>query len=141
MEAEGEGEGLDGEGEGEPGEVEGAGEGGEGEPPEVTRSMLFVSSEIISLMCVGGRGDDRTPTSRLFVKLSYDTERETLQDLFPNATDVFLPRDRETGEKRGWVWSHVWQPSYSPAISSPSSLPPPPPSSLPPPPPSLPPSL
>ena len=48
----------------------------------------------------GGR-DDRTPSSRLFVKLSYDTERETLEEMFPNATDVFLPRDRETGEKRG----------------------------------------
>ena len=37
------------------------------------------------------------------MKLSYDTEQGSLQELFPNATDVFLPRDRETGEKRGLV--------------------------------------
>ena len=53
------------------------------------------------LLHTGGRGDDHTPTSRLFVKVSYDTEKDTLQDMFPNATDVFLPIDRDTGEKRG----------------------------------------
>ena len=54
-----------------------------------------------SLPPPGGRGDSRAPSNRLFVKLSYETEKETLEEMFPNATDIFLPRDRETGEKRG----------------------------------------
>ena len=60
--------------------------------------MLLLHYVVVLL---GGRGNDRAPTSRLFVKLSYDTEKETLEEMFQNATDVYLPRDRETGEKRG----------------------------------------
>ena len=62
----------------------------------------YMTLKFVLCVCgAGGHGDDRNPTSRLFVKLSYDTEKETLHDMFPNATDVYLPRDRETGEKRG----------------------------------------
>ena len=49
----------------------------------------------------GGRGAPRTPTNRLFVKLSYETERETLESIFTDANDVYLPKDRDTGEQRG----------------------------------------
>ena len=94
---------MEEEGEGEVGlVVVVVGGGGEGEDvlQEVSVSLQPLPPSL-SLSVSGGRDDDRTPTSRLFVKLSYDTERESLQELFPNATDVFLPRDRETGEKRG----------------------------------------
>ena len=97
-------EDLEEEGEGEVGlVVVVVGGGGEGEEvlQEVSISLQPLPSSL-SLFVAGCRGDDQTLTSRLFVKLSYDTERESLQELFPNATDVFLPRDRETGEKRGW---------------------------------------
>lgn len=71
--------------------------------PEVSVSVqCYVRGQVVSVGA-GGRGDSHAPSSRLFVKLSYDTERETLEEMFPNATDVFLPRDRETGEKRGSV--------------------------------------
>ena len=49
----------------------------------------------------GGRGAG-TPTNRLFVgNLCYDTEQNSLQDLFPEATDVFIPINRDTGKGKG----------------------------------------
>ena len=53
----------------------------------------------------GNRGsdDNGTPSKKLFIRnLSYDTDRESLQSVFKEATDVFLPKDRETGETRGF---------------------------------------
>lgn len=39
----------------------------------------------------------------LFIRnLSYETEPHTLENLFPEATDVYLPKDRDTGERRGF---------------------------------------
>ena len=52
----------------------------------------------------GGGGGGRAPTNKLFVaNLSTDTEPYTLEEIFTGANDVYLPKDRETGEKRGWV--------------------------------------
>lgn len=54
--------------------------------------------------CLGsGRGGASPgPTNKLFISnLSYDTEVDSLQELFSNANDVYLPKNRETGEKRG----------------------------------------
>ena len=49
----------------------------------------------------GGRGAG-TPTNRLFVgNLCYDTEQSSLQELFPGATDVFIPMNRDTGKGKG----------------------------------------
>ena len=77
--------------------------GGGGEGEEVLQEVSISLQRLPPYLSVSGsRGDNRTPTSHLFVKLSYDTEKESLQELFPNATDIFLPRHRETGEKRGW---------------------------------------
>ena len=53
----------------------------------------------------GNRGSDDsgTPSKKLFIRnLSYDTDKESLQAVFKDATDVFLPKDRETGETRGF---------------------------------------
>lgn len=53
----------------------------------------------------GNRGSDDsgTPSKKLFIRnLSYDTDKESLQSVFKEATDVFLPKDRETGETRGF---------------------------------------
>ena len=56
---------------------------------------------------VGGR-DSFGPSKKLFVNnLNYRTEVFTLQEIFPEANDVFLPKDRETGEKRGYVLEEV----------------------------------
>ena len=56
----------------------------------------------------GGRGGGRGagpspgPTNKLFVRnLWLDTEPYTLEELFPEANDVYLPKDRETGKRRG----------------------------------------
>ena len=50
----------------------------------------------------GGGGASPGPTNKLFINnLCYDTEVYTLQELFLEANDVYLPKDRETGEKRG----------------------------------------
>ena len=50
----------------------------------------------------GGGEGSHAPSKVLFVRnLSYDTEPAALQEVFQNATDVFLPRDRDTGERRG----------------------------------------
>ena len=50
----------------------------------------------------GGGGGSTGPTNKLFVNnLCYDTEVYTLQEIFPEANDVFLPKDRESGKKRG----------------------------------------
>ena len=49
----------------------------------------------------GGRGGG-TPSSTLMAfNLSFDTEPYTLQEIFEGANDVYLPKNRETGEKRG----------------------------------------
>lgn len=57
----------------------------------------------------GGRGSfggPGTPSNRLFVgNLCYDTEQSSLQALFPEATDVFIPMNRDTGKGKGWVCS------------------------------------
>ena len=57
--------------------------------------------------CFVGRGGGRgtgTPTNRLFVgNLCYDTEQSSLQELFPDATDVFIPMNRDTGKGKGLV--------------------------------------
>ena len=53
----------------------------------------------------GSRGsdDNGTPSKKLFIRnLSYNTDTESLQAVFKEATDVFLPKDRETGETRGF---------------------------------------
>ena len=53
----------------------------------------------------GNRGsdDNGAPSKKLFIRnLSYDTDKESLQAVFKDATDVFLPKDRETGETRGF---------------------------------------
>ncbi len=51
-----------------------------------------------------GGGPSPGPTNKLFVRnLWRETEKETLQEIFPEANDVYLPKDRETGEKRGSV--------------------------------------
>lgn len=51
----------------------------------------------------GGRGD-RPPNSTLMVfGLNKDTEPFELQNVFTDSNDVYLPKDRETGEKRGSV--------------------------------------
>jgi len=48
--------------------------------------------------------DSFGPSKKLFVSnLNYETEVDTLQELFPDANDVYLPKNRETGEKRGFV--------------------------------------
>lgn len=54
----------------------------------------------------GGRGGGassghRTPSNKLFIKLSAETEQATLESIFSGATDIYLPKDRETGEQRG----------------------------------------
>ena len=42
------------------------------------------------------------PSKKLFVRnLSYHTDSEALQAVFKEATDVFLPKDKETGDPRG----------------------------------------
>ena len=49
-----------------------------------------------------GGGPSPGPTNKLFVRnLWRETEKETLQEIFPEANDVYLPKDRENwGEKR-----------------------------------------
>lgn len=50
----------------------------------------------------GGGNRDRAPNSSLMVfNLSFGTESYSLQDVFTESNDVYLPKDRETGEKRG----------------------------------------
>ena len=50
----------------------------------------------------GRGGGTNPPSNKLFVNnLSYKTEVYTLQELFPEANDVYLPKNKETGEKRG----------------------------------------
>lgn len=49
-----------------------------------------------------GAGPSPGPTNKLFVRnLWRETEVSTLQEFFPEANDIYLPKDRETGEKRG----------------------------------------
>ena len=56
---------------------------------------------VLSVGRGGGRGAG-TPTNRLFVgNLCYDTEQSSLQELFPDATDVFIPMNRDTGKGKG----------------------------------------
>ncbi len=52
----------------------------------------------------GGRGGgERTPSKTLMAfNLSFDTEPYSLQEVFENANDVYLPKNKETGEKRGY---------------------------------------
>lgn len=50
----------------------------------------------------GGGNRDRPPSSTLMVfNLSRNTEPFELQNVFTDSNDVYLPKDRETGEKRG----------------------------------------
>lgn len=55
----------------------------------------------------GGRGGGRNrdavpPTNRLMVfNLSYSTEPYAIEKKFKGCNDVYLPKDRESGEKRG----------------------------------------
>lgn len=50
----------------------------------------------------GGGGRNPPPNKVLFVRnLSYDTDSRALQDVFYDAVDIYLPKDRETGERRG----------------------------------------
>lgn len=50
-----------------------------------------------------GAEENGTPSKTLFVRnLSYSTDPGSLQAVFKDATDVFLPKDRETGEMRGF---------------------------------------
>ena len=54
------------------------------------------------MICDPGRNGDRT--NRLYVgNLCYDTEKRSLEDLFPDATDVFIPTDRNTGKGKGYT--------------------------------------
>lgn len=52
----------------------------------------------------GGRGGRAqvAPTNRLMVfGLSKETEPYSLEEVFTGCTDVYLPKDRDTGERRG----------------------------------------
>ncbi len=50
----------------------------------------------------GGRGGHGTPSKVLFVRnLSLETEPDSLQEVFTSATDIYLPKDKNTGERRG----------------------------------------
>lgn len=51
----------------------------------------------------GGRGArNNTPSKTLMAfNLSFNTESYTLQEIFEGSNDVYLPLNRETGEKRG----------------------------------------
>lgn len=50
----------------------------------------------------GGGGKSPGPSNKLFVNnLNYETEVSTLHEMFPEANDVYLPKNRETGERRG----------------------------------------
>ena len=59
----------------------------------------------------GGRGTPGSggrapglPNNKLMVfGLSRETEPYTLEEMFKGCTDVYLPKDRETGERRGLV--------------------------------------
>lgn len=52
----------------------------------------------------GGGGRSPAPSKVLFVRnLSYDTEPDSLQSVFHDAVDIYLPKDRETGERRGYA--------------------------------------
>jgi hypothetical protein len=72
---------------------------------------LFTCSEldfsiVFHILCIVGRGGRGagTPTNRLFIgNLCYDTEQSSLQELFPGATDVFIPMNRDTGKGKGYV--------------------------------------
>ena len=57
------------------------------------------------MTCLGrGGGPSPGPSNKLFVRnLWKQTEVSTLQEYFPEANDIYLPKDRETGEKRGYV--------------------------------------
>lgn len=61
----------------------------------------------------GGRGArNNTPSKTLMAfNLSFDTESETLQEIFQDSNDVYLPLNRETGEKRGSEYIHVYRQS------------------------------
>ncbi|KAL5491992.1 hypothetical protein EMCRGX_G017375 [Ephydatia muelleri] len=51
----------------------------------------------------GGGGGDGTPSTKLFVRnLSYETDASSLEGIFTEANDIFLPKDKETGEPRGF---------------------------------------
>ena len=68
--------------------------------------LVSLCPEVI-LLCVaclgrGGSGPGPGPSNKLFISnLCYDTELNTLQEIFKEANDVYLPRNKETGEKRG----------------------------------------
>lgn len=50
----------------------------------------------------GGARRDRPPNSSLMVfNLSADTEPWTLEEIFAGCNDVYLPKNKETGERRG----------------------------------------
>ena len=68
-------------------------------------SDVCSSSNNNGVCVLGGRGGrNSTPSKNLMVfNLSYDTEPYTLQEIFEASNDVYLPKNRETGEKRGSV--------------------------------------
>ena len=54
------------------------------------------------LCCPGRVGANPGPNNKLLISnLSYDTDVDGLMDIFSEANDVYLPKNRETGEKRG----------------------------------------
>lgn len=63
----------------------------------------------LHLLHTGGGEGDGTPSTKLFVRnLSYETDASSLEGIFTEANDIFLPKDKETGEPRGYVgvfWS------------------------------------
>ena len=69
--------------------------------PELLNSGYLVNIPLVSFLGVG-RDSNPGPNNKLFVtNLSYDTEVSSLQEMFCDATDVYLPKNKETGEKRG----------------------------------------
>ena len=66
---------------------------------------MFIALSCVHTCIHVGRGGGRgagTPSNRLFVgNLCYDTEQSSLQELFPDATDVFIPMNRDTGKGKG----------------------------------------
>ncbi len=74
---------------------------------EVVEKVCVCISDVCSGnnngVCVLGRRNATPSKSLMVFNLSYDTEPYTLQEIFEASNDVYLPRNRETGEKRGSV--------------------------------------